>query len=116
MFDFCNVKSTRDISLINSYPNFFFNLRVRAKATGISSFTNWSMNAVIGKITPLLLKGIDFYTYTIFGTMGIIMGIYSFYVPETKGKSIEAMDEIFGGEKTVKVAGMEKLRTVAGGH
>ncbi|KAJ3075817.1 hypothetical protein HK102_005528 [Quaeritorhiza haematococci] len=81
------------------YQSEIFPLRVRAKATGVATVANWSWNAVIAKVTPLIIEQIDFYTYTIFGSAGILMAIFSIlFVPETMGKSLEEMDELFGSE------------------
>lgn len=75
-----------------------FPLRVRAKGTSVATFFNWITNAVIAYIFPLYLKPIPNYTmYLIFGSLGMIMASFSaFYIPETMGKSLEDMDEIFG--------------------
>lgn len=79
------------------YQSEIFPLRIRAKATGIATFANWSWNAVVAKFSPVLFERIDFYTYAIFGGFGILMGIFSLiFVPETMGKRLEDMDELFG--------------------
>ncbi|KAJ3084961.1 hypothetical protein HK102_000449 [Quaeritorhiza haematococci] len=79
------------------YQSEIFPLRVRAKATGAATFANWSWNAIIAKITPLIMEKIDYFTYTIFGSMGIAMAIFTIlFVPETMGKTLEEMDELFG--------------------
>ena len=79
------------------YQSEVFPLRIRAKGTGIATFFNWTMNAVIAKISPILLKEIDFYLYLIFGCTGILMALFTiFFVPETMGKSLEEMDMLFG--------------------
>jgi len=78
------------------YQSEIFPLRVRAKGTSVSTVSNWTWNAIISKISPIILKDIDFYTYLIFGSFCVAMGIFAiFAVPETKGKSLEEIDEIF---------------------
>lgn len=76
------------------------------------------MNAVIGKVTPLLLASIDFYLYAVFGGIGLAMGLFTLvFVPETMGKSLEDMEQVFGSvggprediERSKKIA-------AAGGH
>ncbi|KAJ3059187.1 hypothetical protein HK102_010109, partial [Quaeritorhiza haematococci] len=69
------------------YQSEIFPLRIRAKGTGIATVANWVSNAIIAKITPLIIEHIDFYTYTIFGGMGFAMAIFTLlFVPETMGK------------------------------
>lgn len=78
------------------YQSEIFPLRVRAKGTSVSTVSNWVWNAVISKIAPLILKDITFYTYLIFGSFCVVMSLFAvFVVPETKGKSLEEIDEIF---------------------
>ncbi|KAL3899091.1 MAG: hypothetical protein SGCHY_002287 [Lobulomycetales sp.] len=79
------------------YQSEIFPLRIRAKGSGLATFFNWIMNALIGKLTPLALESIDFYLYAVFGGIGIAMGLFAiFFVPETVGKSLEDMDLLFG--------------------
>lgn len=81
------------------YQSEIFPLRIRAKATGIATISNWTWNAVIAKVSPLFFKALGFYTYLIFGCSGIIMALFTiFFVPETMGKRMEDMDELFGAE------------------
>ena len=47
------------------YQSEIFPLRIRAKGTGLATFINWSMNAVIAKITPIIATKIDFYLYCV---------------------------------------------------
>lgn len=79
------------------YQSEIFPQRVRAKATGMATVSNWTWNAVIAKITPLIRDRIGFYMYLIFGSMGLLMGLFTWaFVPETMGKSLEDMDALFG--------------------
>ncbi|XP_055352827.1 proton myo-inositol cotransporter-like [Paramacrobiotus metropolitanus] len=79
------------------YQSEIFPMRVRAKGTACCTMSNWIWNAIIAKITPIMLTSITFYTYIVFGSFGIIMAIFVWiFVPETKGKSLEDMDDIFG--------------------
>lgn len=47
------------------YQSEIFPLRVRAKGTSLSTVSNWTWNAIISKIAPLILKEISFYTYLV---------------------------------------------------
>lgn len=48
-------------------------------------------------ITPPLVQKTGYGTYVFFATFCVIGGVWIYFcVPETKGKSLEEMDEIFG--------------------
>ncbi|KAI8809972.1 general substrate transporter [Cladochytrium replicatum] len=96
------------------YQSEIFPLRVRAKGTAVATMSNWGWNAVVGNTAPRLFEpaALDFYTYLIYGGACIVMSLYVlFVVPETKGRSLEDMDEIFGtpgtGEKPSRAADAE---------
>ncbi|KAK9464622.1 general substrate transporter [Lipomyces arxii] len=82
------------------YPSEIFPLGVRAQAMGIAISTNWLSNFVIGLITPLLLIHIRYGTfYFFFGfTSALFLWVF-FFLPETKGVAIEAMDDLWGGNE-----------------
>ncbi|KAI9095581.1 sugar transporter [Phlyctochytrium arcticum] len=81
------------------YQSEIFGLRVRAKGTGVGTMSNWGFNAVIAKLGPIMSDKIDFYSYLVFGTIGIAMATFTWaFIPETMGKSLEDMDELFGAE------------------
>lgn len=71
-------------------------LSIRAPANAISTAGNWAFNFMVVMITPIAFNNIGSYTYTIFAVINalIIPCIYFLY-PETKGRSLEEMDEIF---------------------
>ncbi|KAJ3135210.1 High-affinity glucose transporter rgt2, partial [Irineochytrium annulatum] len=98
-----------------SYQAEIFPLRVRAKATGIATMTNWAANAIIGYAFPLVFQALNQAptVYWIFATMGFVMAIYTFvFVPETMGRTLEEMDEVFGGSlampEDIELAGDKK--------
>jgi len=71
-------------------------MRARARGAAIATMVNWSLNAVIGKVTPLVLVKIEGYTYLIFaGFMVLAVAFVFFGVPETMGKSLESMEQLF---------------------
>ncbi|KAL1914321.1 uncharacterized protein VTP21DRAFT_9014 [Calcarisporiella thermophila] len=74
------------------FPN-----RIRAKCVSLTTAINWFFNAIIGRFSPILLKKIGFGLYYIFGSFAVLMFLFTvFFVPETKGRSLEEMDELFG--------------------
>jgi len=76
-----------------------FPQRLRGKAMTVSTFMNWTMNTVIGQVTPFLLQpsALDIWgTFIFFGCCCVIMTLWViFYLPETKGVSLEHMDALF---------------------
>ncbi len=79
------------------YCTEIFPLSMRSKGTSLTTAANWAANCVVSFLVPVLLESITYGTYLIFGIFCVIMGIiiYLFY-PETKGKSLEDMDLVFG--------------------
>lgn len=72
--------------------------RIRAVCLSITTAFNWAHNAIIGKVTPIMLSNITWGTYFVFGTFGIVMGLFVFFfLPETRGVSLEEIDEVFSG-------------------
>ncbi|KAL2913956.1 hypothetical protein HK105_206547 [Polyrhizophydium stewartii] len=83
--------------IVWTYQSEIFPMRVRSKGTGVSTMSNWVWNAVIAKITPKIIARINFYNYLVFAAACFIMSAFTYvFVPETMGKSLEEMDEIFG--------------------
>lgn len=55
------------------------------------------MNFVVGQVTPNMLDKLKFGTYIFFGAFCILMFAWVwFLVPETRYKSLEEMDIVFG--------------------
>ncbi|GMM30241.1 hexose transporter [Martiniozyma asiatica (nom. inval.)] len=73
-----------------------FPLRIRNKAMAISSAANWIWGFLIAFFTPFITDAIHFaYGYVFFGCV-----LFSFFfvltcVPETKGLSLEDVDDLF---------------------
>ncbi|VEU21409.1 DEKNAAC102209 [Brettanomyces naardenensis] len=72
-------------------------LSIRAPANAITTAGNWSFNFMVVMITPIAFNNIKSFTYLIFAVLNFltIPAVYVFY-PETKERSLEEMDEIFG--------------------
>lgn len=93
------------------YQSEIFPLRVRGKGTGLATLSNWTNNAIIALIVPMIQTALDpnqQQMYLIFGTMGMLMATFVyFFVPETMGRSLEDMDEIFGAPEGMSRAEFE---------
>ncbi|KAI9008892.1 general substrate transporter [Phycomyces nitens] len=78
------------------YCSEIYPMRMRAKSASITTAINWSLNALIGKISPLMLAKSTIGTYSFFGGCCILMSLAChFIIPETKGKSLEEMEALF---------------------
>jgi hypothetical protein len=58
---------------------------MRAKSTSITTALNWTLNAVIGKLSPIMLATSTFGTYVFFGSWCLLAAIFCYlFVLETK--------------------------------
>ncbi|KAI9932464.1 hypothetical protein ASPWEDRAFT_33367 [Aspergillus wentii DTO 134E9] len=76
-----------------------FPLSMRAKGVSIGGSSNWLNNFAVGLFTSPFISRSSYGTFIFFGlftVMGVIFVIT--VVPETKGRTLEEMDEIFGSQ------------------
>ncbi|CCO37755.1 putative quinate permease AltName: Full=Quinate transporter [Rhizoctonia solani AG-1 IB] len=74
-----------------------FPLGVRALCCAITTATQWLWQFVIARSTPYMVANIGYGTYLFFGVCMVLMIPWViFALPETKGVSLEDMDELFG--------------------
>jgi len=80
--------------------------RLRAMNVAIAASTQWLFNFVVAQAVPHMLKTVGnggYGTYFIFGCFCFSMFFFVwFLVPETKGMSLERMDDIFGITEVAK--------------
>jgi len=87
--------------------------RLRGYNVALAAATQWLFNLVVARVTPNMLLNVGkggYGTYFIFGCFCFTMGCCAFFVPETKGISLERMDEIFG---VASFAGLEDIGMAA---
>ncbi|CAM1506348.1 Fc.00g059890.m01.CDS01 [Cosmosporella sp. VM-42] len=78
-------------------PSEVFPSATRSKGVALSTATCWICNFIVGVITPPMLENLGFGTYLFYGAWCAIAVVWAwFLVPETKGKTLEQMDEVFG--------------------
>ncbi|KAH7207823.1 general substrate transporter [Fusarium redolens] len=78
-------------------PSEIFNLGNRSKAMAITTSATWMCNFIIGLVTPDMLATIGWGTYIFFAAFCLLAFFFTyFFVPETRGKSLEDMDLVFG--------------------
>lgn len=78
------------------YPGEIFPMRVRSKATSLTTASNWAFNYLVSYFSPILMEKITWGLYIIFAAFCVTMtlAIYFFY-PETRGYSLEEIDIMF---------------------
>lgn len=68
----------------------------------IANCSNWLNNFIIGLITPPLVQDTGYGAYVFFAVFCILSGVWSFFfVPETKGRTLEQMDHVFKDSSTL---------------
>jgi len=79
------------------YVSDIFNTRTRHYGLAVASASQWLFNFVLSKVTPDLVSDLGYELFLMFGTINILgMGTFSLLIPETKGRSLEEMDVVFG--------------------
>ncbi|PCH39071.1 general substrate transporter [Wolfiporia cocos MD-104 SS10] len=74
-----------------------FPTRTRHYGLATASASQWLFNFVLSKVTPTLVTDLGYKLFLMFGTINIAgMAVFSLLIPETKGRSLEEMDIIFG--------------------
>ncbi|KAH7011267.1 arabinose-proton symporter [Ilyonectria destructans] len=93
-------------------PAEIFPSSLRAKGMAYSTMSNWFNNFIIGLITPPLIQNTGFGTYIFFCVFCLFATIWVWFViPETNGRTLEQMDEVFndnnGQEEAARRARIE---------
>jgi major inositol transporter-like SP family MFS transporter len=71
-----------------------FPLQIRGLAIGIAVFFGWFINGLLALYVPSLLAALGMGTFFLFAVIGVIMlGFLWHEVPETRGRSLEALEE-----------------------
>lgn len=74
-----------------------FPLGLRAKGISIGASSNWLNNFAVGMSTPDFITAASYGVYIFLGLICVIGAAYvAFLVPETKNRTLDEMDELFG--------------------
>ncbi|GFF25259.1 high-affinity glucose transporter [Aspergillus udagawae] len=78
-------------------PSEVFSTTSRSKGVALATCTIWLSDFIVGIVTPSMLADIGYRTYIFFAVMCFLAGVWAFFlVPETGGKTLEEIDELFG--------------------
>ncbi|KKK19664.1 hypothetical protein P175DRAFT_0426692 [Aspergillus ochraceoroseus IBT 24754] len=100
-----------------TYPAEIYPAKVRAKAVSLATASNWVWNCLLALFVPPLLWSINWKMYMIFAAFNTAAFVHMFLTaPETKGFTLEEMDEVFDSglpawrrlDKTSRLDQMEK--------
>lgn len=83
-----------------TYPSEIFPSNIRAKAVSLATASNWTWNCALAFAVPPLLRNINWKMYCVFAAFNGMAFLHMFLAaPETKGKSLEEMWEVFDSGK-----------------
>lgn len=75
-----------------------FSMNIRAQGMGMASQFQNVAQAILNQVFPIFLEHKGFYAFYMFGAINILLMLFViFFIPETKGKSLEEVDQLFGG-------------------
>lgn len=77
-------------------------LRVRAKVTAMSAASNWLFNFLLAEVTPIGFASIGYRYYIVYACISAFACVcFTLFYPETRGRTLEEIDEIFEQSKTI---------------
>ncbi|KAJ5175442.1 uncharacterized protein N7482_001319 [Penicillium canariense] len=78
-------------------PPEVFSTATRSKGVALSTCVIWLCDFIVGISVPSMMEKISYGTYIFFAVMCFLAGLWAFFlVPETSGKTLEELDEVFG--------------------
>lgn len=79
------------------YVSDIFPTRTRHYGLAVASSSQWLFNFLVSKFTPQMNTRLGYKLFIMFATINVgAMATFSLLIPETKGRSLEDMDVIFG--------------------
>lgn len=80
------------------YPSEVFNMRTRAKGLALTFGLNWAFTILITYCAPLFMAHTVAGVFFFFGSCCVVCFIGCCFIPETKGKTLEEMEYVFGAK------------------
>ncbi|SAM03942.1 hypothetical protein [Absidia glauca] len=81
------------------YPAEIFNMRCRAKGLSLTYGLNWGFSILITYCVPLFMASTVSGVYFFFGACCVVCFIGVSFIPETKGRTLEDMEILFGAKE-----------------
>ncbi|KAK9464595.1 general substrate transporter [Lipomyces arxii] len=95
-------------------PSEIFPLAIRAKGISITTSSTWMNNFIIGLASPIMLERYTYRTYIFFAFFCLVAFFFAKHiVPETRQKSLEDMDAVFGDHTAAR--DKQRLLEIAAG-
>lgn len=77
-------------------------LSIRHKVAAMGACTNWLFNFLVAEITPAAMTNLGWRYYIVYACIsGFAFVVFYVFYPETKGRTLEEIDEIFIRSKTM---------------
>ncbi|KAK4688298.1 hypothetical protein P7C73_g1817, partial [Tremellales sp. Uapishka_1] len=109
----CLLHSTWSI-VIKVYANEIQPNATRASASSLAQCFNWIVNIVIALSTPAFLKRSPSGPYFLFGACCIVGALMGLTMPETKGLSMQGIDDAWDTQKTHLKGNLLQLKKFVG--
>ncbi|KAH7341192.1 quinate permease [Pyrenochaeta sp. MPI-SDFR-AT-0127] len=79
-----------------TYASEIFPLDIRMLCVSLTTADTWLGSFIIARSTPFMISDLGYGAYFFFASILVAMGVWSFFfVPETKGITLEEMDMLF---------------------
>ncbi|ETS59893.1 hypothetical protein PaG_05863 [Moesziomyces aphidis] len=79
------------------YVSEIFTNSTRHWGLALASATQWLFNFAQAQASPYMIDSLDYKVFFLFGAINVLgFSTFVFFLPETKGRSLEEMDVIFG--------------------
>ncbi|KAJ5293831.1 hypothetical protein PENANT_c002G04012 [Penicillium antarcticum] len=94
------------------YPAEIFPTPIRARGSSLATATNWSLNLIFAQCSPIALTNIGYkYFYCFVGFNWAAMVIVWAFYPETAGRSLEEVEDVFSSRAVIEVSDQGDLET-----
>ncbi|KAL3424468.1 quinate permease [Phlyctema vagabunda] len=78
---------------------------IRLLCVALTTADQWLWSFIISRSTPYMITSLGYGTYMFFGSLMILMGFWAWWaIPETKGRTLEEMESLFGVPAAVEAA------------